>query len=350
MPENNEIRTPREGAGTAPEETNAGAAAAWPDISGVPTTPVAPPGGEPVWPDNDLAGVPTTPVAPPGGEPVWPGNDLAGVPTTPVAPPGGEPVWPDNDLAGVPTTPVAPPGGEPVWPGNTFPWPGPPVFPFPPSSSYSSQVRFLNASTNGQDLDVWIDGRNIFSGSTFATVSSYIQVSDGFHTVTVRRTNGPALYRRTLSFISGEKVTMVLLDTPGGITLSRVSDMGCTNIPAGYGCLRVANMSYSGSNYDVRTFNNQIVFGGVGFKEVTAFKQTAAGNYTFFVTASQASLTGFAELPVILLTAITGGCSACMVNDPIMSFGINVRPGRVYTSYIIGNPWSNLYRVYTLES
>ena len=72
MPENNEIRTPREGAGTAPEETNAGAAAAWPDISGVPTTPVAPPGGEPVWPDNDLAGVPTTPVAPPGGEPVWP--------------------------------------------------------------------------------------------------------------------------------------------------------------------------------------------------------------------------------------------------------------------------------------
>ncbi len=134
-------------------------------------------------------------------------------------------------------------------------------------------------------------------------------------------------------------MTMVLLDTPGGITLSRVSDMGCTNIPAGYGCLRVANMSYSGSNYDVRTFNNQIVFGGVGFKEVTTFKQTAAGNYTFFVTASQASLTGFAELPVILLTAITGGCSACMVNDPIMSFGINVRPGRVYTSYIIGNPW-----------
>ena len=328
MPENNEIRTPREGAGTAPEETNAGAAAAWPDISGVPTTPVAPPGGEPVWPDNDLAGVPTTPVAPPGGEPVWP----------------------DNDLAGVPTTPVAPPGGEPVWPGNTFPWPVPPVFPFPPSSPYSSQVRFLNVSTNGQDLDVWIDGRNIFSGSTFATVSSYIQVSDGFHTVTVRRTNGPALYRRTLSFISGEKVTMVLLDTPGGITLSRVSDMGCTNIPAGYGCLRVANMSYSGSNYDVRTFNNQIVFGGVGFKEVTTFKQTAAGNYTFFVTASQASLTGFAELPVILLTAITGGCSACMVNDPIMSFGISVRPGRVYTSYIIGNPWSNLYRVYTLES
>ena len=65
-----------------------------------------------------------------------------------------------------------------------------------------------------------------------------------------------------------------------------------------------------------------LLYTSVGFKEVTTFKQTAAGNYTFFVTASQASLTGFAELPVILLTAITGGCSACMVNDPIMSLSL----------------------------
>ena len=28
---------------------------------------------------------------------------------------------------------------------------------------------------------------------------------------------------------------------------------------------------------------------------------------------------------------------------------INVRPGRAYTSYIIGNPWSNIYQVFTLE-
>ena len=71
MPENNEIRTAGENAGTAAKEKNTDTAAvSWPDISGVPTTPVAPPGGEPVWPDNGLAGVPTTPVAPPGGEPV----------------------------------------------------------------------------------------------------------------------------------------------------------------------------------------------------------------------------------------------------------------------------------------
>lgn len=231
----------------------------------------------------------------------------------------------------------------PDFPVTTFPVPGAPSLP------YFSQVRFLNASTNGRSLDVLVDNQNIFSGSTFATVSAYIQVSDGFHTVTVRRTNGPILYQQTIAFISGEKATMVILDTAAGATLSKVSDMGCTNVPSGYGCLRAANMSYTGSRYDIRTFNNQVVFSGISYKEVTSYKQTAAGNYTFFVTGSQASFTSFNDLPVIILAGLIGACPSCTVNNPLLTFHVSVRPRRAYTSYIIGNPWSNLYQVLTLE-
>lgn len=259
-----------------------------------------------------------------------------------------------------------------VDPGYTFPdYPsgsGTPVITFPststpsvsfpsvsfpsvsvPPAAYYSQVRFLNASTNGLNLDVYIDNQNVFSGSTFATVSVYVRVSDGFHTVTVRRTNGPILYQQPLAFISGEKSTLVILDTAAGVTLSKVSDMGCTNVPSGYGCLRVANMSYSGSNYDVRTFNNQVAFSGVSYKEVTSYKQTSAGSYIFFVTGSQAAFGSLNELSVILLTALAGSCSTCGVVNPLLTFSINVQAGRAYTSYIIGNPWSNLFQVYTLE-
>ena len=42
-------------------------------------------------------------------------------------------------------------------------------------------------------------------------------------------------------------------------------------------------------------------------------------------------------------------CPACTVPDPLMSFNLEVSAGRSYTSYIIGNPWSDLYRVFTLE-
>lgn len=286
-------------------------------------------------------------------------QDIAGIPTTPVAPEGGRPVYPGDDLANIPTTPVAPEGGRPAYPGNTMPqWPdfrpNFPLYPLPgpglPSPSYYGQVRFLNASTSGMTMDVLIDGRNVFSGSTFATVSNYTQISDGFHTVTVRSTNGPVLYQQTLAFISGERVTMVILDNSSGVTLTKVSDMGCTNVPAGYGCIRVANMSYSGSSYDVRLFNNQIAFANVGFRDVTSFKQASAGNYTFFVTNSQVNVTTFNELPMLVFAVITGTpCPGCAVNNPILTYSVNVRPGRVYTSYIIGNPWSNMYQVFTLE-
>ena len=136
---------------------------------------------------ND-ANVPETPAEPLGGVFVYPGDDdLAGIPVPPIASPGGRPVYPgDDDLAGIPTTPVAPSGGRPVYPDNTIGRPGFPTISFPVTyptvsgGNYYSRVRFLNASTSGRTLDVYIDGRNIFSGSEFATISSYIRVTDGF--------------------------------------------------------------------------------------------------------------------------------------------------------------------------
>lgn len=313
---------------------------AYPDISGIPTTPVAPPGGYPV-PDGypDISGIPTTPVAPPGGYPVPDGYpDISGIPTTPVAPPGGYPV-PDGPSA------VVPGGPGPVIPD--YYWP---VYPTP-SVTYYSQVRFLNASTDRTLIDVFIDNQRVLSGSDFATVSPYLRVTDGFHTVTVRQTSGQmrVLYQQTQAFISGEKMTMVILDSPAGVTLARVSDMGCTNVPRGYGCCRVANMSYNGSNYDVKLYNNQTVFAGIGYKEVTTYKQTAAGNYTFFVTNSGVSVSAIRELPVIIVSALlNNGCSSCAVSNPVLTYSLNIEAGKAYTSYIIGNPWSNPYRVFTL--
>ncbi|MCI8454669.1 MAG: DUF4397 domain-containing protein [Lachnospiraceae bacterium] len=353
MPDTTNINTP------ATANENGAATAVWNDPAGIPTTPIAPPGGFPVFPGDDIAGIPTTPIAPPGGPPAYPGDDIAGIPTTPIAPPGGFPVYPGDDIAGIPTTPIAPPPGSPgnsipAYPGNNTPsitWPCI-TCPTPslPTVTYYGQVRFLNATTNGLSLDVFIDGRSVFSGSSFATVSSYSQVSDGFHTVTVQATRGQIYYQQSLGFVAGEKVTMVILDAPNGVTLARVSDMGCTNLSSGYGCLRVANMSYSGSNYDVRLFNNQIAFSNVGYKEVTSFKQASAGNYTFFVTNAQtASFSTFGELPVIVFSALIGNCSSCSVSNPVLTYSINVQPGKTYTSYIIGNTWSNLFRVYTLE-
>ena len=46
---------------------------------------------------------------------------------------------------------------------------------------------------------------------------------------------------------------------------------------------------------------------------------------------------------------IGGACGGCGVSNPLLTYSVNVQAGKAYTSYIIGNPWSNLYQVFTLE-
>ena len=55
-------------------------------------------------------------------------------------------------------------------------------------------------------------------------------------------------------------------------------------------------------------------------------------------------------LPVLVLSSIVGvSCPTCTVSNPLLTFNVNVRAGRAYTCYIIGNPWSGLFRAYVLE-
>ena len=315
------------------------------------TTPVAPEGGMPTAPGNGMENIPSTPVAPEGGRPVAPGNGMENIPSTPIAPEGGRPVFPGPD--NIPSTPVAPEGGRPVAPGPGINIPGFPVFPsFPtvPSPQYFGQVRFLNASTNSFPVNISVDNTTYAINSRFGTITNYDWIADGFHTITVRRATGlrSILLQQTFPFTAGVKVTMILTDTPsGGLNMVKVTDTGCNNLPFNAGCYRLANMSFSGSNYDLMLYGGETVFRNVGFQEVTSYKQAMAGSYQFYVTNSSSRFSVIREIPVIVIGAYTGGS---MVNEPLTSFQVDIAARRNYTTYLIGNTWSdNNFRAMTVE-
>ncbi len=312
----------------------------------------------------------TTPVAPEGGMPAFPGNNFTGTDgdyglTTPVAPEGGIPAYPGDDTTNPDyglTTPVAPEGGIPAFPGNMMPSrpqrpnipiiPTFPIFPSCPNciipSGYA-QVRFLNASTNSFTVNISVDNTNYAINSRFGTVSNYDNISDGFHTVTVRRASGlrTILLQQTFPFSAGERYTMVLVDTAqGGLNMIQVASTGCNNMNFNTGCYRVANMSYSGSSYDVMLYNQNALFRNVGFQEVTYYKQAMAGSYQLYIT-NASSMTVIRELPILVIGAVTTGG---FFNEPLLSYQIDIMAGARYTSYIIGNTWSDSgLRVLTLE-
>ncbi|MCI8888697.1 MAG: DUF4397 domain-containing protein [Hungatella sp.] len=282
------------------------------------------------------------------------GNDY-GI-SLPIAPEGGIPAYPgdSNNDYGI-SLPIAPEGGIPAYPGNTVCTPPVctlPVFPSCPScgiSQNNAQVRFLNASSNTFPVNISIDNTNYATNSRFGTISNYGQISDGFHTVTVRRASGlrAVLLQQTFPFSAGQRYTMVLVDTAaGGLNMIQVPSTGCNNMNYNTGCYRVANMSYSGSSYDVMLYSHDAVFRNVGFQEVTAYKQAMTGSYQFYVTNAN-TFTVIRELPIIVIGTVTGGG---FTNEPLVSYQVDIAPGMKYTSYLIGNNWSDTgFRVLTVE-
>ncbi len=333
------------------------------DSGQIPVIPLPNPGeGGPVYPGDggDPGQVPVIPLPNPGeGGPVYPGDsgDPGQVPVIPLPNPGeGGPVYPGDsgDPGQVPVIPLPNPGeGGPVYPGNgggTAWLPGCPSSCCPGSScQYFGQVRFLNASTNPFTVNISIDSTNYAINSRFGTLTGYDWISDGFHTVTVRRatTMRNILLQQTFPFVANQKVTMVLTDSDsGGLELIRVVDTGCTNLPSGSGCYRFANMSYEGSSVDLLLTNGETVFRDVRFQNVSSYKQAVAGTYQFYVANSN-NYAFVRELPIIVIGAIATGSG---IRQPLVSFSANITAGKNYTSYLIGNTWSgNSLRVLTVE-
>ena len=319
--------------------------------------------GGAAYPGNE-ENTPVTPLPnPEEGGAAYPGNDA----NTPVVPlPGfeeGGPVYPGNDNTGSI-------GGNWNWGnGNNGNWGNNgnnnngngwstgffPITPTNPTISprYYGQVRFLNASTNSFAVNISIDGTAYAINSRFGTISNYDWIADGFHTVTVRRASGmrPVLLQQNFPFTAGEKVTMVLVDSAsGGLEMVQVADTGCTTRAYNTGCYRFANMTFSGSRYDLLLYGGETVFRNVAFQTVTPYKQAMAGTYQFYVTSSN-SYSFLREIPIIVIGVngsgtITGNNMA----QPLLSAQIEIASGQDYTSYLIGNTWSDMgLRLLTVE-
>ena len=327
--------------------------------------PIAPPDSQPVaplpsrptgsMPPNRPTGPsqPNRPTGPmPPNRPTGPSQ-----PSRPTGPtPPARPVPPIAPIPPVrPVPPVAPrppilvPPVRPLPPNR--PAPQPPIFPNLPGGNQDfSETRFLVAATNNFPISLAIDSSVYDTSARFGTSTGYNFLSDGFHTVTVRRANDlrAILFQRSFPFRAGQRSTLVVVDSgQGGMDVIQVSDTGCRNLPAGNGCYRVANMTFEGSAYNVLLQNSGIVFRNITYTSVTPFKQAVRGSYLFNIT-NVSCCNGFRELPIIAIGVLGSGFT---ISNPILTVPVEIQAGRNYTTYLIGNNWSNFsLRAITLES
>ena len=227
------------------------------------------------------------------------GDDLSSIPVIPLPNPGeGGPVYngPDHNR---PSGGMWQPGYShvpvyrPVFPSNgsitIFPGIGFPCYNCTTSSSLG-RVRILNASSGYPPFNVslgnWRIGEQLDNGD----ITSYVQASSGFQTVTVSGTNGYIYIQKMITIRSGSASTVAIINTSTGLDLLEISDLSC-NGPSGTTCIRACNLSPDLGPFDValeNRGNSYRTFTNVRFQEVTPFSSFAAGWYSIYVFRTNA--------------------------------------------------------------
>lgn len=227
------------------------------------------------------------------------GDDLSSIPVIPLPNPGeGGPVYngPDHNR---PSGGMWQPGYShvpvyrPVFPSNgsitIFPGIGFPCYNCTTSSSLG-RVRILNASSGYPPFNVslgnWRIGEQLDNGD----LTSYVQASSGFQTVTVSGTNGYIYIQKMITIRSGSASTVAIINTSTGLNLLEISDLSC-NGPSGTTCIRACNLSPDLGPFDValeNRGNSYRTFTNVRFQEVTPFSSFAAGWYSIYVFRTNA--------------------------------------------------------------
>lgn len=208
-------------------------------------------------------------------------------------------------------------------------------------------VRFLNAAENYGSFRILIGNRLINSNLSFANVTSYNNIADGFRRVTITSAASPrtVLFNSTVPFNSGEVITMAIVRSATGIDLVRIPDTMNINTPTNRGGIRMANLIFNSPPLDLFRANGQGIFSDVRYKEVTMIKQAFPREYEFYL----------AQTPYVIeprtaeIEVIEDMPMAMPYNnfDPLVSFFVDVKSGILSTIYALGT-WPNTIRVKTI--
>lgn len=217
-------------------------------------------------------------------------------------------VMPGPDIAIDPDFSVTPPNYpvSPVFP-PFIPTPGRPCIFCNNNQWIRGGVRILNAATGYTAFSIYMDNRLIASGLNFAEITQYNQVSQGYHTFTVRGLNGYVYIRKSL-YIGDGMTTVAIINASTGLDLTTIADTTCPTTHNS-ACFRVCNLAYYSG--PVNAVLGNVYFNAVPVRQATSFSPFTAGSYTLNVARSTRPET------------------------PLVTSLVTLNARRIYTAYIL---------------
>lgn len=148
-------------------------------------------------------------------------------------------------------------------------------------------VRIIHASPDIGIVDVFVDGTKILDNFQFGTVTGYVPLPQGTHTLRIALLGtgiNAAVVTQTLTVSEGVPYTIAALGTKAtGFSLTVFKD---DNLVAGNGAkVRVYHLSQVTGAVNVQA-DTQTIANGLSYPHASDYVSVPAGSYTFNVTGS----------------------------------------------------------------
>ena len=224
-----------------------------------------------------------------------------------------------------------------------------PVYPNVSVERYT-YIRILHANETIGAVNVLINGKLIASGLTYGALTSYTTESPGAILITVVSTNNPAQYvaQETLSFNNGTTYTVALIASMNGMvsssgfssTLYQIEDTSCTK--AFYNsCMRAVNLAVDTGAVNVALADGRIIAKDLSYLAISAFRQFTPGRYRVIVYESSCNSSIQPRATISIIPIIVGNASSTCTANLLLSTEIEIASNKVYTSYILGSPYTS---------
>ena len=176
-----------------------------------------------------------------------------------------------------------------------------------------AHYRILHASPDAPEVDVYVNNVLVFRRLSYREFTRYFQVAPGAYVITVYPTGtrvNPVI-NQTINIEAGAIYTLAAVNRLQNIALQVIPDPRMSILPA-RAYVRVVHLSPNAPTVDITLPDGTVVFDDVSYRQATPYVSARPQTYTL-----QARV------------AATGQVALTVPN-------INLRPGRIYTVYVIG--------------
>ncbi len=156
------------------------------------------------------------------------------------------------------------------------------------SAASWSFVRVFHAAPDAGVVAVFMDGSKILSNFQYGTLTGYIPVAGGSHTIQIAvigKGVNAAILSQTISLQAGVPYTVVVLGThSSGFSLHDFADNN--SVTGNRAKVRVYQMSPGTGTVDVNAGGNTLI-SGLPYAQASNYVSITPGSYMFDVTATQ---------------------------------------------------------------